>query len=125
MIDNILSRLDGVRKNGSGWMARCCAHEDRNPSLSITEKEGRILLKCFAGCDTASILDALGLTWQDLFADDLTEDKRNEYRQRYTEEEKRMARTILAIAEADRRRGVKLSRKDLETERRAWLTVNS
>jgi hypothetical protein len=125
MIESILSRLEKVRPNGKGWMACCAAHDDRNPSLSITQKDGKILLKCWAGCNTADILDALGLTWQDLFEDDLTDERRREYQKRYTDEEIRMARLVLVIAESDRRKGVKLSPRDLEVERQAWLKVNS
>jgi hypothetical protein len=50
-----------------GWTARCPAHSDENPSLSISEKDGRILLHCYAGCETREILAALGLTERDLF----------------------------------------------------------
>ena len=52
-------RLGGHR-TGRGWMARCPAHDDRTPSLSIADgAEGRILLTCFAGCTWAAIRDAL------------------------------------------------------------------
>jgi putative DNA primase/helicase len=64
-----ITRLDGVRKNGSGWQARCPAHVDRNPSLSISEREGRILVNCHAGCEPLSIVSAMGLAMRDLFAD--------------------------------------------------------
>ena len=51
--------LGGVWRAGAG-LARCPAHEDRAPSLSIREGEGgRLLLHCFAGCVFAEILDAL------------------------------------------------------------------
>lgn len=67
--EKILTLLQGVRQVGPRrWMARCPAHDDRNPSLSVTEGEdGRILLHCFAGCETEDILRALGLSWKDLF----------------------------------------------------------
>lgn len=55
-------------ESGSGWMACCPAHKDRNPSLSVSEgNDGRVLLNCFAGCSTESVLAALGLTASDLF----------------------------------------------------------
>ena len=55
-------------ESGSGWMACCPAHDDQNPSLSISEgKDGRVLLNCFAGCSNDSVLAALGLTESDLF----------------------------------------------------------
>jgi hypothetical protein len=62
--DEIVDRLGGV----SNGMARCPAHPDRSPSLSITEGEdGRTLLHCQAGCDVADVLAAVGLTVKDLF----------------------------------------------------------
>jgi hypothetical protein len=64
----LLDRLTSVRRSGGGWVARCPAHDDRNPSLSITAGEdGRALLHCHAGCTTESIVAALGLTLADLF----------------------------------------------------------
>jgi hypothetical protein len=66
-ISDLVRRLD-AKRNGSGWIARCPAHEDRNPSLSINEgSDGRILLKCHAGCGNDAILAKLGLTKRDLF----------------------------------------------------------
>jgi hypothetical protein len=57
-----------VERNGKGWKARCPAHDDRKPSLSVSEgDDGRILLKCFAGCETDAVVSALGLSLADLF----------------------------------------------------------
>ncbi len=57
--ETIAKALAG-RKAGSGWTARCPAHDDRNPSLSIsTGKDGKVLLRCHAGCDQAQVIDAL------------------------------------------------------------------
>jgi hypothetical protein len=55
------------RGNNGSRMARCPAHEDRSPSLSITRKSDRVLLNCQAGCNTDDVLAALSLTRQDLF----------------------------------------------------------
>ena len=72
-IDELLSRLERVRKTGSGWTARCPSHEDTTASLSIREgDDGRILVNCFAGCMPAEVVAALGLTMRDLFADTRT-----------------------------------------------------
>jgi hypothetical protein len=70
-IDKILDRLPSKpRRSGRGWTTRCPAHEDRTPSLSITETTGgKVLIKCWAGCSTESVLVALGLRWSDLFPD--------------------------------------------------------
>lgn len=67
--ERILDRLDGVRQTGpSRWIAKCPAHPDRSPSLSIREvDDGRVLLYDFGGCDTESVLAAVGLTVGDLF----------------------------------------------------------
>src|SRR4029077_5210347 len=74
----ILPRLESVRARGHGrWHARCPAHTDKSPSLSIREgDDGRLLVHCFAGCTIEKITDALGLRVADLFTDATTETKR-------------------------------------------------
>ena len=72
--EQLLDRLrdDGkiVRATGSNRsIAQCPAHDDRNPSLSITQIEGQALLHCHAGCHVDDILNALGLSPRDLFDD--------------------------------------------------------
>lgn len=47
------------RKQPSGWVAQCPAHDDRNPSLSISEADGRILVHCHAGCEQDAVINAL------------------------------------------------------------------
>jgi hypothetical protein len=50
------------------WLTRCPAHDDRSPSLAISVgRDGRVLLRCWAGCRTSDILAALGLSWNALF----------------------------------------------------------
>jgi hypothetical protein len=63
----LLSKFDGIKKVGENkWKAKCPVHADTNPSLSITLKNKRILIKCYAGCKTEDILSAKGLSWSDL-----------------------------------------------------------
>ena len=54
-------------KAGRSWMACCPVHNDRTPSLSITEdKTGKVLVRCHAGCgqsDVIQMLRSLGL-WE-------------------------------------------------------------
>ena len=52
-----------LKKQGTGYVARCPAHDDHDPSLSIGEKDdGTALLNCFSNhCSYQSILEALGL----------------------------------------------------------------
>jgi len=67
-LELLLSKLPGVKKSGSGWSARCPVHDDRRASLSVsTGDDGRVLLRCHAGCDTAAIVAAVGLKLADLF----------------------------------------------------------
>jgi CHC2 zinc finger len=67
-LNAILDRLQGVRRNGKGWMAGCPAHQDRNPSLSIRNENGKILLHCFGGCSIEAVCAALEIKVRDLFA---------------------------------------------------------
>jgi hypothetical protein len=67
-VEKVLGRLEGARQSNGSWKALCPAHEDREPSLSVTEGgDGRALLKCFAGCDTEKVVAELGLEMSDLF----------------------------------------------------------
>jgi 5S rRNA maturation endonuclease (ribonuclease M5) len=68
--ENFLSRLDGVRKTGTGWVARCpCRNDDNNPSLSIGQgNDGRTLLTCHRAmsCNVEQICQSVGLRVSDL-----------------------------------------------------------
>ena len=65
----LLDRPEGVRSTGQGrWLARCPAHDDRNPSLSVRElDDGTVLIHDFAGCTAADIVAAVGLDLSALF----------------------------------------------------------
>lgn len=68
--ETLLSRLEGVRATGPGrWVARCPAHQDRSPSLSVRELDDRVLIHDFAGCSASDVLAAVGLSLRDLFED--------------------------------------------------------
>lgn len=68
-LDDLISRLKQVTRNGNGWEACCPAHDDRRPSLSIAESDdGKILLTCHSnGCVPANIMQCCGLFASDLF----------------------------------------------------------
>jgi len=67
-LDKVLARLQKVRRTARGWSAQCPAHDDGENSLSVgVGRDGRVLLKCFAGCTTAAVLGKLGLTMRELF----------------------------------------------------------
>jgi hypothetical protein len=65
----LVGRLRGVRWCRDGWMALCPAHADKNPSLSIGEQDGKVLLYCFAGCAVEAICAALRIRVSDLFVE--------------------------------------------------------
>ena len=67
-IDRIIDRLERVHRQATGWSARCPAHDDRHNSLSVAEGEdGKVLLRCFAGCSVEAVVASLNLTLRDLF----------------------------------------------------------
>src|SRR5262245_57807599 len=56
---DIADALDGI-KSGDGWKARCPAHNDSNPSLSVSEgANGKVLFNCKAGCTQEAVIDGL------------------------------------------------------------------
>ncbi len=68
--DKVLSCLPDARKVGEGrYVARCPAHKDRSPSLSISRGDKGVLIHCHAGCDVFSVVEAMGLEVGDLFDD--------------------------------------------------------
>lgn len=67
-VDLIVGKLEGVRRSGVGFVARCPAHDDRRASLKVDAGgDGRALLHCYAGCEPAAVVAALGLTLSDLY----------------------------------------------------------
>ena len=67
-VDRLLDRLSGVRQTGTGrWIARCPAHDDHSPSLSIRDIDDRVLVHCFAGCAVGDVLSAVDLTLAELY----------------------------------------------------------
>lgn len=73
-IENLLSRLQKVKSTGRGrWLCACPSHQDKSPSMHIClTDDDRILINCKAGCDTYSILQSIGLDWQDVMPDNAT-----------------------------------------------------
>jgi len=60
--EEIAAQLGGgkEKRNGDGsWNTRCPAHNDDGPSLSVSEKNGKILVRCHAGCTQEAVINAL------------------------------------------------------------------
>jgi hypothetical protein len=74
---DIAARVNARSSDNRRWVARCPAHDDRRPSLSIADgRDGRVLLRCFAGCEIERIVHALGLALADLFERATTTERR-------------------------------------------------
>lgn len=127
LVTPFLARLEHVRPAGAGrWTARCPAHGDRSPSLSIRDTGDRVLIHCFSGCDPSDVLAAVGLAWKDLYSDrwECAAKRPNEAARRYARrtlaatDPLDLERLVLRIAAADRRAG-----KPLTVEDRARVQV--
>lgn len=71
MIEDILPHLEKVRRSGRGYTACCPVHGDNSPSMSITEKDGKVLAHCHAcGASGSDVVESLGLPMSYLFADE-------------------------------------------------------
>lgn len=74
-LDRVINALTtaGVKhfKRGDHVQASCPAHEDGHPSLSIDydATNARVLANCQARCGGDDVLDALGMTWPELYDD--------------------------------------------------------
>lgn len=73
-LEQFVEKLEGVNELRNGWyMAKCPAHYDRNPSLSVMagdpREDGRrpILMHCYAGCNYRDIREALGIPLADMW----------------------------------------------------------
>lgn len=70
-LNDLLQRLHNVKPGRDGQYTACCpCHDDRRNSLSVGQGEdGKILLHCHAGCDTADVASVLGLAIKDFFVE--------------------------------------------------------
>jgi hypothetical protein len=84
-VSNFLSKLQGVRGGDGQWQARCpCRNDDSNPSLSVKDDNGKVVVYCHRGkpCSASEICEAIGITQKDLFPPSATFDKNNKPKQR-------------------------------------------
>lgn len=117
MIDELLDRLDKVRPTGKDrWMACCPVHGDKNPSMSVAEKDGRVLCHCFScGANGLEVIKALGLAPSVLFEKPLGDG----YIPKRVYEEAEIDRLVILGAEQMRAQGKRLTYKDFKRERLA------
>ncbi|AYN57757.1 DNA primase/helicase [Arthrobacter phage DrManhattan] len=64
---DLIAKLDDVETTSDGYLVHCPAHADSKQSLRLTvSDQGKVLMRCRAGCDTKDVVAALGLTMRDL-----------------------------------------------------------
>jgi hypothetical protein len=116
----LIDCLDGVKRTGPGrWIAKCPAHDDRQPSLAVRElDDGRVLLHCFAQCAVEDVLAAVGLTFDTLFPERPIDERRKPERRSFPAADVLRALTteiaIVVIYVADHRAGHIASHQDHE-----------
>lgn len=117
MIGNILQHLEKVKKTSKGYQARCPAHDDGGPSLSLREgDDGRVLMHCFAGCSTAAVVAAIGLQLSDLFPPSNTPRRPPPapgVSRRELHAAAEFERSIVFLLQCDARRGRPISQSDM------------
>jgi len=64
----ICSKLEQVKHNKNGIAALCPSHNDKNPSLSASYTDEKILVNCQAGCSFDNIVSVLGMEQSQFFA---------------------------------------------------------
>jgi len=96
----VLDRLEHVTGGNGKWMALCPAHKDRSPSLAIKKTDERLLLHCFAGCETKYVAAAVGLDMSDLFHQKLTSIRLTEGKRKRYQEVLQSERILLAVIDS-------------------------
>ena len=48
-----------ARRVGKEWITVCPGHDDHDPSLSVTDADGKVLLKCRVGCSNDRLIGVL------------------------------------------------------------------
>ena len=72
LLNELITRFQGVKANSKdSYQAKCPCHDDKQASLTVSEKDGKILMHCHAGCDVRDVCAAVGLTLNDLFTEPL------------------------------------------------------
>lgn len=115
--NDIKQRLDGVIETGDDqFKAKCPAHDDHEPSLSVTNKGDKILLYCHTGCESQTIAEKLGYKMADLFKQETSSKKSGNIEAVY----KYFNESMDLIHEKVRFRDKKFANKHTENGATAW-----
>ena len=113
--DQVLDRLDKVRRRGTHkWIACCPVHDDSNPSMSInlhdTPEGQKLGMYCFAcGAKGDSVVESIGLNAGALFEDSQEFDADPHYLLKKTQEDDDF---LIAIYQSAKRSGERIRYKD-------------
>ena len=86
--------------DGNSYLGLCPAHEDRNPSLSLTLGDNKILLNCHAGCSFDGIVSAVGMNQSQFFVhsdNSKTPQKKEVCRYRYEKKDGKHAFDVVRL----------------------------
>jgi hypothetical protein len=78
----IAETLGKARHVGNEWLGLCPCHDDHNASLSVTQKNGKLLVTCRAGCEQTAVIAALKQRGLWSGARDRNQDRREYYKGR-------------------------------------------
>jgi hypothetical protein len=105
VLSDILQRLDKVKQYGDQYYACCPVHDDKSPSMGITEKEGKVLIHCFScGATGQEVMEAIGLPVSGLFRDKKRGDIPNEMIEKAKEDV-----WYIEIFENEKRKGTRIT----------------
>lgn len=125
-IENLLNRLPSARPSGKNrWMAKCPAHEDRSPSLLISDNGEKLGIHCFAGCGGADVLAAIGLDFTVLYP---PQEKQNftglrPWERKDIEEKIRHEELIIKLYQRDKSLKVFISEEDKVRTKKAFEII--
>ena len=117
-VEDLLPRLEAVRRTSRGFQARCPAHPDKTPSLSVSEGERGILLKCWSGCTLREICESLGVEQRELFwgaldLDPLRRRKAAQQRDRQRHIRERIAHQHGTLIDALKAAGIEVEKREV------------
>jgi hypothetical protein len=130
MINNLLNKLNKVKRTSTNQYIACCpAHDDKSPSLSITDKgDGKILINCYAGCGTEDVLDSIGMSFEDIMPPKVIEHKVAPIKQRvYASDALKVIQLesrIVIMAAYELRRNKPMTEQDLARLELAMERIN-
>ena len=111
-------RTIGDRGDRIQYEAKCPAHETRHRSLALAVfRDGTYGVHCHAGCTSAAVLEAVGLSLKDLYPDGAMFERKRPRRNSQAD----VDRNVLEIAQGQRKQGAVLKKSDKAREREAWL----